>query len=95
MANMKMKSSDTAATGTVSATKALVRSVTLTPAAAVATLVLRDGGAGGTVLLRLQAAANGNSQTWGDGESVLVCATDIHVTIGGAGANVNVGYQPE
>jgi hypothetical protein len=53
----------------------------LTPAAAVATAVVRKGGSGGTIVLSLQAAANGAS---------VVC--DIpstiespHVTLGGTG----------
>jgi hypothetical protein len=57
----------------------------LTPAAAVATLVVRDGGAGGTVKAELQAAANGSTVEVSvpGGEAF---GTDCHATLGGAGA---------
>lgn len=39
----------------------MIGAVVLTPAAAVATLTIREGGVGGPVILSLQAAANGGS----------------------------------
>lgn len=79
------------ATGTVKATAARVKKVFLTPAAAVSTLVLRDGGAGGTVKLEVQAAANGQTAecTIEDGEGF---GTDVHATLAGAGAVAYVGF---
>lgn len=59
-------------------------SVVLTPAAAAATLVIREGGSGGTILLSLQAAANGGSV-----QSVFEAvgySGQLHATLGGSGA---------
>lgn len=80
-----------AATGTVKASEARVKKVLLTPAAAVSTLVLRDGGAGGTVKLEMQAAANGQTVevTLEDGEGF---GTDVHATLAGLGAVAYVGF---
>jgi hypothetical protein len=59
-------------------------SAVLTPAAAVSTLVVRQGGAGGTVILTLQAAANGGSvQARFEG---LGYSGQLHATLTGAGA---------
>lgn len=74
--------------------KAKLLSVTLTPAAALSTAVVRTGGASGTVVHTLQAAASGNSASWdaADKDGVLV-QDGIHVTITGAGALVDVEFN--
>lgn len=54
----------------------------LTPAAAVATAVVREGGSGGTIVLSLQAAANGASVV----VPIPCVIANPHVTLGGAGA---------
>lgn len=82
-----------AATGTVFATPAMIVSVVLTPAAATATLVLRNGGAGGTTKLTLQALVSGNSAVWMSPYPIR-CGTDIHATLAGAGATATVQYLP-
>lgn len=76
---------------TIKATKTKVKRVILTPAAAAALLVLKDGGAGGAVRLTLQAAANGQSIPidFNDG---LSFGTDVHVILTGAGALTYIGY---
>lgn len=81
-----------AATGTVVAGQARVRKVVLTPAGAVATLILRDGGAAGTVMANLQAAANGNSVVLDLNECGVQFSTDVHATIAGLGAQADVYY---
>src|SRR5262245_29025983 len=81
-----------AATGTFKADFTQVKLVVLTPAAAVATVVIRDGGAGGTTRLSLQAAANGNSVVWTSIGDPMTFGTDVHTTIAGAGALVDIGY---
>lgn len=65
--------------------------VVLTPAAAVATLEIRDGSSG-TVLLTLQAAASGSSVTPELGGCVQF-ATAIHATLSGAGALAAFHYS--
>lgn len=84
------------ATGDVVAGRRTLHSVVLTPAAAVATLDIRDG-SGGAVLLSLQAAANGSSVIWAAGsprgqEAGLPFGSSIHATLAGAGASVTVEH---
>lgn len=72
------------ATGNVgSANGGQIVSVTLTPAAATATLVLRESGSGGTIIAAFQAAASGNSFY---GEYASAYAGQLHATLTGAGA---------
>lgn len=81
------------ATATVYTGKSKVYTVVLTPAAAVATLVLQDGGAGGIVKARLQAAASGASVPLVL-PAPFQCNTDIYITLTGAGATYNVYHRP-
>jgi hypothetical protein len=76
------KPKELTATGDIHSGPAVIHGVTLTPAAAVATAVIREGGAGGTVVLSLQAAANGGSVV------VPLCLSiqNPHLTLAGAGA---------
>ena len=67
----------------VTSTKTLVKKIILTPAAAAATLSVKDSA---TVLLTLQAAANGNSAVVDLGMDALRCGTKLTVTVAGAGA---------
>jgi hypothetical protein len=69
------------ATGDISVGPATLHRVVLTPAAAVATAVIKEGGSGGTTVMALQAAANGNSVVV-EGPFFI---QDPHVTLGGAG----------
>jgi hypothetical protein len=69
-----------------------LRSITLTPAAAVATVVVKDG-SGGSAVLSLQAAANGNSVQWRAGADGVQFATAINLTLIGVGAIVVVEYN--
>lgn len=65
-----------------------VVSVTLTPAAALSTLVLREGGSGGNIILAVQAAANGNTA-----QVLLKGATytgQLHATLSGSGAVASI-----
>lgn len=63
--------------------------VVLTPAAAVSTLTLKEGGSGGATILILQAAANGGSVV------VEVCSLaysgQLHATLSGTGATATIG----
>jgi hypothetical protein len=61
-----------------------IGAVVVTPAAAVATLVLHDNtSATGTVLLSLQAAANGGSVVF---DTPIAFSVGVYANIGGAGA---------
>lgn len=81
------------ATGDVVAGPVMLRSVVLTPAAAVSTLEVRDDSTG-DVRLSLQAAANGGSAVWvaGDGGGVLF-STSVHATLTGASASASFEYS--
>jgi hypothetical protein len=80
------------ATGTFKADFTQVKFIMLTPAAATATLVVRDGGAGGTTRVSMQALTSGGSVSIGPFPDPITFATDVHCTIGGAGALVDIGY---
>lgn len=76
-----------AATGNVRTGSVKLRSVVLTPAAALSTLDVRDG-SGGNVIMSLQAAASGASVPWMSGdEDGVVFGTAVHATLVGAGAS--------
>jgi hypothetical protein len=64
--------------------------ITLTPAAAVATLVLRSGGSGGTIIWAGQAAANGSSVDFPYEPDPIAYSGQLHATIGGTGAQAQV-----
>lgn len=85
----------TAAT-TVTARPARVMSVTLTPAAALSTMIVYDNAsaASGTVLVRLQAAASGASVVWQPTYGSAANA-GITVAITGSGAIGTVHYAAE
>lgn len=70
------------ATGDITVGPATLHRVVLTPAAAVATAVIREGGSGGTIVLALQAAANGSTVVVEGPMPIL----DPHLTLGGTGA---------
>jgi hypothetical protein len=85
------------ATGDVATGARTLYGVALTPAAALATLDVRDS-SGGTVVLSLQAAANGSSVIWqasnqrrGELAGILV-GSSLHATISGAGASASFEY---
>ena len=71
----------------VSAKGGRIGSVVLTPAAAVSTLILYDNAsaASGTVLLSLQAAANGNSAIFAPTDAIAF-SNGVYADIGGSGA---------
>lgn len=83
-----------AVTKPTSAAALKLKSITLTPAAAVSTVTVDDSTDGsGTDLLTLQAAANGNSVQWLAADYGLPFFTAIHCTITGASAVVVVEYD--
>jgi hypothetical protein len=72
------------ATGDVAVGPAVIHGLILTPAAAVATAVLREGGVSGAIRVSLQAAANGPSLVVDAGSMPI---RDPHVTLAGVGVN--------
>jgi hypothetical protein len=87
------------ATGLITAAPARLKSVVLTPAAAVATLVIDDSTDGsGTDLFSLQAGASGASVIWMSADSTKHTAgvgfsVGIHATLGGTGASAMIEYE--
>lgn len=72
-----------------------VHSVVLTPAAAVATLVLKTNGSSGTTKLTLQAAANGNSVSWTSADhGGTSFPLGVYADIGGDGAAASIELTP-
>lgn len=82
------------ATGDVETRKGYLKSIILTPAAAVSTLDVRLDGSGGTVVASLQAAANGASAIWesGDDDGVPFGGA-LHATLAGVGASATFEYE--
>lgn len=75
------------ATATAVAHRTRVRSVVLTGTAGAGSLTLRDGGAGGPILLQLDTLANSAIDVDVPGDGVLF-GTDVHATISGLAAVV-------
>jgi hypothetical protein len=74
------------ATGNVASGQRRLHSVVLSPAAAAATLEVRDG-ASGPIRLALKALINGPSVPWAAGDrSGIPFSSAIHATLTGAGA---------
>jgi hypothetical protein len=84
------------ATGLIVSGPCYLKSVTLTPAAAVATVSVDDSSDGSaTDLLSLQAAANGESVIWvSQDKRGVAFQNGVHITVGGAGAAVSVEVEP-
>lgn len=68
----------------------VVTAVVLTAGADAASVVLRDGGAGGTVRLTLKAAANSSVPVIFP--SGVVFGSGVHVTLTGTSPTVSVAY---
>jgi hypothetical protein len=81
-----------AATGNVVSGRYL-QSVILSPAAAVASLDVRLDGAGGAVVMTLQAAANGSAVVWQAAGLPGVGCAQLHATLAGAGASATFEYS--
>jgi hypothetical protein len=61
----------------------VIHGFVLTPAAAAVTAVIRENGSGGTIVMSLQAPANGGSVVVTPAAPMTI--VDPHVTLGGAG----------
>ena len=84
---------DIAGDGVVKASSGQLVAVALTPAAALSTLILYNNpsAASGTVLIKLQAVANGGSVVF-EPAVPYVFANGCYADIDGAGANATVVY---
>lgn len=69
------------ATGTLVATRARVYRLFVAPGASAGSIVLRDNGAGGTVLGTWQTVGGGSNVEIDLGPAGLRFATDVHVTL--------------
>lgn len=80
-----------AATGDITTANAYLRSVVLTGGSDAATVVVRAGGSGGTVILTLKAAINTTAPQAVFGR--VYCGAGIHVTVTGTAPAVTVEYE--
>ena len=80
------------ATGDITTATSYLRGVTLTCAAAAASVVVRAGGASGTIVLTLATPATSPTTVVSGDLSGAFCSGGIHVTLTGAGAEVSVVY---
>ncbi len=81
------------ATGDVTTATAHLHSVVLTGGSDAATLVVKEGGSGGTTILSLKAPAN-TSVFWEAGDSDGVqCSGGIHATTTGTGETASFEYR--
>lgn len=80
-----------AATADITTANAYLRSVSLTGGSDAATVVVRAGGSGGTVILTLKAAINTTAPQAVFGRAY--CAAGIHVTVTGTAPAVTVEFE--
>jgi hypothetical protein len=80
-----------AATGDITTANAYLRSVVLTGGSDAATVVVRAGGSGGTVILTLKAATASTAPQAVFGRAY--CGAGIHVTVTGTAPAVTVEYE--
>lgn len=80
-----------AATGDITTKDAWLRSVVLTGGSDAATVVVRAGGSGGTVILTLKAATATTAPQAVFGR--LYCGAGIHVTVTGTAPAVSVEFE--
>ena len=87
-----VKSSYISATATAFSGRTRLKSVFVTPGSAAGTVVIRDGGSGGTTLFSTATLASGTPfNVVIPGEGVL-CLTDLHVTLSGTATTAVVFY---
>jgi hypothetical protein len=87
-----VKSSYVTTTATAFNGRTRFKSVFVTPGSAAGTVVVRDGGASGTLLFSTATLASGvpfNVLFPGEG---ILCMTDLHVTVSGAATTAVVFY---
>lgn len=80
-----------AATGDITTKDALLRNVIVTAAADAASVVIRAGGASGTVILTVKAAIGLTAATGELGR--LSCPSGIHATVTGTAPAITVVYE--
>jgi hypothetical protein len=76
-----------ASSAPVVATPAYLVSATLTPGSTNSSLLLKNGGAGGTTLVDLKSVANGPTVSWNCGGYPIFFTTDIDATLAGTAAS--------
>lgn len=92
MMQTDVKAAYVATTATVFADRTRCKGVFVTPGSAVGTVVIRDGGSGGTTVFSTATLSGGTPFAVPfPGEGVL-CATDMHVTVTGADTTAVVFY---
>lgn len=77
-----VKSYRATATGTLYPERTRIKGVVLTGTAGAGSVILRDGGAGGPIVLQLDLLANAEKDITIPGEGIL-CQTDVHATLSG------------
>lgn len=75
-----VKSARATATGTLVGERTRLKGVVVTGTAGAGSVIFRDGGASGPILLQLDVLANAEKEIDIPGEGILF-STDIHVTI--------------
>jgi hypothetical protein len=92
MMQTDVKAGYVSTTSTVFSARTRLKGLFITPGTATGSVVVRDGGASGTVLISTATAQDGTPfSVIIPGEGVL-CATNIHVTLAGTGTTAVVFY---
>jgi hypothetical protein len=92
MMQTDVKAGYVSATATVFDGRTRFKGLVVTPGSAAGTVVVRDGGAGGTTLFSTATLSSGTPfSVLIPGEGVL-CYTDLHVTVTGAATTAMVYY---
>lgn len=92
MMQTDVKAGYVSATATVFGGRTRFKGLVVTPGSAAGTVVVRDGGAGGTTLFSTATLSSGTPfSVLIPGEGVL-CYTDLHVTVTGTATTAMVYY---
>lgn len=92
MMQTDVKSAYVSATATAFAGRTRLKGIVVTPGSTAGTVVVRDGGASGTVVFSTTTLASGTPFAVSiPGEGVL-CYTDIHVTVTGTATTAMIYY---
>lgn len=76
-----IKAANVSATGTVFGSRVRVRSLFITPSATAGTFTLRDGGAGGAIVMDFVTPANGAPYSVYIPDEGVLFYTDVHATV--------------
>ena len=80
MMQTDVKAASLAASGSIFAGRTRVRGMVVEPGASAGSIVIKDGGSGGTTVISIATAANGYGNVVIPGDGVL-CSTNVYIAL--------------